>query len=187
MRSIIENDKEFKEAIGAFIIAFSELEFGLAQLGTMTEFNLQKKDSYLIRHMGYSFSQKVKNLTDYITEHLAEIKPIWDDLKKEIDELNRERRFIAHGFIQYFLSGETKTTYIKEGKKLTSKKHDIKSIKVLTNRLHHLNTGKNGVCGEFHSLFSKTRVDKWNELVNDDFKIVYRMNNIVVSDWKGSK
>ena len=32
MTDIFENDKKFKEAIGAFIIAFSELEYGLAFL-----------------------------------------------------------------------------------------------------------------------------------------------------------
>jgi hypothetical protein len=30
MIDVRKNDKEFKEAIGAFIIAFSELEYGLA-------------------------------------------------------------------------------------------------------------------------------------------------------------
>jgi hypothetical protein len=36
-------DKKFKEAIGAFIITFSELEYSLADLGSMTEFDLRKK------------------------------------------------------------------------------------------------------------------------------------------------
>lgn len=44
MNDILENDRKFKEAIGAFIIAFSELEFGLAILCTLTEFDPRHKD-----------------------------------------------------------------------------------------------------------------------------------------------
>jgi hypothetical protein len=55
---IIKNDKDFKEAIGAFIIAFSELEFGLVDLCSMTDFDLRQKDKYFIKYLGYPFEQK---------------------------------------------------------------------------------------------------------------------------------
>jgi len=183
--NIIEQDRNFKAAIGAFIIAFSELEYGLAHLGVMSEFDIRKKDDYLLKHIGYPFERKVKNLTGFIEENMNELKPIWDNLKVEIGQLNRERRFIAHGFNQYFLPKESITTYIKEGKTLKSKDLNIKTIKELTNRLHHLNTGENGINGNFHTLFIKTRINKWNELVNEDNKIVYRVNSKIESDWKG--
>lgn len=187
MNARITKDKEFKEAIGAFIIAFSELEYGLADLGSMTEFDLRKKSSYFIKHVGFPFERKVSNLSDFIEEHLSELKPIWDELKVEIGQINYERRFIAHGFIQYFLPHESSTTstFIKKGKELVERKHDSKSIKELTNRIYHLNTGKNGINGEFHTLFTKTRVNQWNSLVNDDSKIVYKVNNEIISEWKG--
>jgi len=185
MKTIIQTDKEFKEAIGAFVIAFSELEFGLAHLGTMTEFDLRKKEKYLITHMGYSFEQKVKSLTAFIEEHLSEIKPIWDIIKNEIGQINSERRFIVHGLVQYFLPKESITAYIKQGKAINKKELSISTIKELTNRIYHLNTGENGINGEFHTLFSKTRINKWNELVNNENKIIYRINNNIVSDWKG--
>jgi len=62
---------------------------------------------------------------------------------------------------------------------------DIKTINDLTNRLRHLMTGENGINGEFHILFTKMRINKWNELVNDNNKITYRVNNKIETVWKG--
>ena len=185
MSTIFEKDKKFKEAIGAFIIAFSMLEYGLAHLGTLTELDPRKRNHYLIKYIGNRFERKVKILTEFIDENLTELKPIWHELKDKIGQLNRERRFIVHGFNQNFLPNESITTHIKEGKKLSNKNLTIDYINELTNRLHDLNTGKNGINGEFHVLFTKTRINKWNELVNDDNKIVYRVNSRIESDWKG--
>lgn len=187
MTNLFENDKKFKEAIGAFIIAFSELEYGLAYLGVMTEFDLRKRNNYLLTHIGYSFENKVKNVTCFIETQLPELKPIWDIQKNKIGQLNRERRFIAHGFSSYSLPHESITTHVKEGKKLSKREFDLKTINKLTNELRHLNTGKNGINGEFHTEFTKLRINKWNELVNDDNKIVYTVNSKILSDWKGKE
>lgn len=185
MTDIWKNDKDFKEAIGGFIIAFSELEFGLAFLCALTEFDPRQKDKYLVKYIGFSFEQKVRLLTDFINEHLVEIKATWDKLKEEIGHLNRERRFLAHGFMTYYLPHENITTYIKESGNIVTRKQSLTEIRALINRLHHVNTGKNGINGEFHTLFIKTRINAWNNLVNDDAKIIYRMNNEIVSEWKG--
>lgn len=187
MKTRLTEDKEFKEAIGAFIIAFSELEYGLADLCSMTEFDLRKKSEYFIKHVGFPFERKVSNLTEFIEENLPDLKPVWDELKIEIGQINYERRFIAHGFIQYFLPFESSTssTFVRKGKELVERKHDSKSIKALTDRIYHLNTGKSGINGAFHTLFTKTRVNHWNSIVNDDTKIVYKVNNEIISDWKG--
>lgn len=187
MGNLFQNDKEFKQAIGSFIIAFSELEFGLAFLCSMTEFDIRKKDDYVIKYIGFTFEKKVEHLTNFINEHLEEVQPIWAKLKTEIGVLNRERRFLVHGFMDYYLPNETITTHIKEQGKVTTKNQTLEEIKDYTNRLYHLNTGKNGINGEFHTLFTKTRINKWNELVNDNNKIIYKINNIIVSDWKGSE
>ena len=56
MNTIFTEDKKFKEAIGAFIIAFSELEYGLADLGSMTEF--KKKDRLFYKTCGFSIRKK---------------------------------------------------------------------------------------------------------------------------------
>lgn len=185
MTDILKNDKEFKQAIGAFIIAFSELEFGLVFLCSMTEFDVRKKDEYVTKYLGFTFERKMQHLTDFISENMNELIPIWEKLKNEIGQLNRERRFLVHGFMTYYLPHETITTHVKENGKVTTKKQTLEEIRGFTNRLHHLNTGQNGINGEFHTLFTKTRIDKWNDLVNDDNKIIYRVNNEVISKWTG--
>ena len=187
MTDIWKNDKEFKEAIGSFIIAFSELEFGLVFLCSMTEFDVRKKDEYITKYLGFTFDRKMQHLSEFISENLQELKPIWQKLKIEIGQLNRERRFLVHGFMTYYLPHESITTHVKENGKLTTKKQTLDEIKSFTNRLHHLNTGENGINGEFHTLFTKTRIDKWNELVNDKNKIIYRVNNKIISEWTGSE
>lgn len=187
MTDIWENDKNFKEAIGSFIIAFSELEFGLVFLCAMTEFDIRQKDNYITKYLGFTFEKKVQHLSTFIEESLTEIKPIWDILKSEIGQLNRERRFLVHGFMSYSLPHETITTHVKESGKVITKNQTLEEIKNLTKRLHHLNTGENGINGEFHTLFTKTRINKWNELVNDDNKIIYKVNDIVISDWHGNE
>ena len=95
MNPRITEDKKFKEAIGAFIIAFSELEYGLADLGSMTEFDLRKKSEYFIKHVGFPFEKKVSNITEFIEEHLIDLKPTWDELKVEIGQINYENNLAS--------------------------------------------------------------------------------------------
>ncbi len=192
MINMLKKDKEFKEAIGAFIIAFSEFEFGLVFLCTMTEFNLLNKNSYIKKYMGFEFSKKMDHLTQFIDEYLPEIKSIWDNIKQEIGQLNRERKFLVHGHMAYGLPNETITTYIRQNNKVITgnsqvipKNQTVSEIEGFTNRLHHLNTGENGINGEFHTFFTKTRINKWNKLVSDENKILYRVNAETVSEWKG--
>ncbi len=183
--NINDSDKDFKEAIGEFIIAFSQMEFGLVFLCSMTEFDFRKKDMYVTKYLGFSLEKKLEHLTDFIKEHLNELLPKWNELKTEIGKLNRERRFLAHGFMTYYLPNENITTIIKEKGEIVSKNQSIEEIKSYTNRLQHLNTGKNGITGEFHILFTKTRIDKWNDIVNNENKIIYTVNGEIISNWKG--
>lgn len=185
MSDIFENDKKFKQAIGAFMIAFSELEYGLAYLGAFTEFDLRKREDYLLKHIGNSFTNKMKNITSYIKNYLPELKDVWDIQKNKIELLNNERRFVAHGIVNYSLPNETIMTYVKNGAKLSSREYDIETIKRLTKELSYLSTGKNGINGEFHTEFAKCRINLWNDLVNDENKIVYRVNSEIISKWKG--
>lgn len=185
MTDILKNDNEFKQAIGAFIITFSELEFGLVFLCSMTEFDIRKKDEYITKYLGFTFERKMQHLTDFISENLIELTPVWEKLKNEIGQLNRERRFLVHGFMTYYLPNETITTLVKENGKVTTKKQTLEKIKEFTNKLHHLNTGENGINGDFHTLFTKTRTDKWNDLVNDENKIIYKINDKIISKWTG--
>jgi hypothetical protein len=173
MKDILKNDKEFKQAIGAFIIAFSELEFGLVFLCSMTEFDIRKKDEYVVKYLGFTFERKMQLITEFIENNLNELKPIWEKLKNEIQQLNWERRFLIHGFMTYYLPNKNIMTNVKVKGKVAIKKQTLDEIKGFTNRLHHLNTGKNGINGGFHTLFTETRIKKWNDLVNNNNKIIY--------------
>jgi hypothetical protein len=185
MNDIFENDRKFKEAIGAFIIAFSELEFGLAILCTLTEFDPRHKDKFLSKYIGYSFEQKRNTLSDFIKKELTEIEKIWCKINTDIGQINRERRFIAHGFMTYSLPNENISTYVKEKGKIVEQKQSIEKIEGLTKTLNEINTGRNGINGEFHTQFTKMRIDKWNDLVIEKNRIVYRVNNEIISQWKG--
>ena len=49
------------------------------------------------------------------------------------------------------------------------------------------NSGDNGINGEFHVNFKTLRIDKWNKLVNNKFKIVYEVNNKILTEWRENK
>lgn len=184
MNDIFGNDLKFKEAIGEFIIAFSELEFGLAILCTLTEFNPRQKNIFFLKHLGYSFEQR-NTLNDFIKKELPEIQKIWSKINTDIGQINRERRFITHGFMTYSLPNENISTYVRERGKVVEQKQAVEKIKDLTKRIYEINTGSNGVNGEFHTQFTKIRIDKWNELVIKKNRIVYRVHNEIISQWKG--
>ncbi|KGL59040.1 hypothetical protein PHEL85_3314 [Polaribacter sp. Hel1_85] len=65
------------------------------------------------------------------------------------------------------------------------RKFKIETLKRLKNELNELNTGKNGISGEFYIEFSRQRINQWNNLVNEENKIIYNVNSEVLSDWKG--
>jgi hypothetical protein len=185
MTDLFKSDKDFKEAIGAFIIAFSEFEYGLVFLCSMTDFDPRQSVRYILKYLGYPFERKLQHLTEFIDEHLQELQPIWTKIKADIEQINTERRFLVHGFMNYSLPGETITTHVKGKKRILTKIHTLKDIKVLTDKLHHLNTGKMGIRGEFDTVFRTARFDNWNALVNDESKVIFKINGETVTGWKG--
>lgn len=185
--NLFAEDKEFKAAIGAFIIAFSELEHGLSILCTMTEFDLRNRDKYIAKYLGLSFDKKRDTLKKFINEYLPELSETWATINTEIGKINRERRFIAHGFIAYYLPNENISTFIKENGGIVEKKQSIDEIYNLASRLYEVNTGRNGIIGEFHTLFTKSRINMWNKMVNEDYKIKYEVNGEIISEWKGKE
>jgi hypothetical protein len=185
MNNFIEKDKEFKEALGSFMIAFSELEYGLVILCTLTEFDLRKKDLSYLKYLGYTLELKVKTITEFINDNLPDLKSIWDLIKINIGNVNRERRFLVHGFHNYYLPNENISTRIKENGKIVEKKQSAIEIKKLAKEIQHINTGTNGINGQFYIFFTTARVNQWNSFVNDDNKIVYTINSKILSDWKG--
>src|SRR5450432_3529223 len=125
------------------------------------------------------------HLTEFISEYLKELYSIWVKIKAEDEQINTERRFLVNGFVMYTIPREKITTHVKVGSRVLAREHTVKDIIKLIQRLQHLNTGEKGIRGEFQTLFISLRFNKWNLLVNDEFKIVYENIGITLTDWKG--
>lgn len=180
-----ENDRNFKEAIGDFIIDFSELEFGLVELCSLIDFDLRKKEETYLKYMGFQFEKKKECLTEFIKENIPDLINIWDSLNEIIGRINHERRFIVHGVMRYYLPNESISTIIKVKNKPIKNEITIDKINKLTKQIHELNFGQNGICGEFNILFKTNVFNKWNDLVNDTNKIVYKVENEILTKFNG--
>lgn len=174
-KNIFERHKDFKEAIGSFILAFSELEFGLGIICSFTEFNLLTRDQTLPTYLGLTLENKKKTITDYIKKYEPEIKPTWDKIKGEIEFLNEQRRYV----------NDSLRAIVKVGQRLEEKRLTIEEVEKWTDRLHHVNTGDNGIIGEFYLDFARRSINRWNKYVIEDYRITYTVNSKIVSDWKG--
>jgi hypothetical protein len=183
----ITRDIALKAAIGAFIIKFSQLEYALASLSAWTEFDVREYDSHYLRHVGLGTDKKRESLKDFIKSQLPEFLETWGKLNQEIGSLNMERRYIGHGFREYFNANQRVYAHVKLSGKLDTKELDVDVINSLTKRLSHLLTGQNGLDGNFAVLFTTARLNKWNLLVSDENKIVYEVNGKAVTKWKGKK
>ena len=184
----LKREKKFKEAIGDFVIHFSELEFGLAKLCALTEcsiFTSDEKNKNLKKYMGSTFVKKVETLSTAINENIPELQEIWNKIEPEIKEINNKRRYIIHGIINYQFQEEITTAHIKTKKQISTENLDIETINKLTVKISSLNTGIYGINGKFNTLFTKAIVDRWNNLVNDKYKIIYTVNSEILSEWKG--
>lgn len=181
----LENDKKFMEAIGAFVIAFSKVEYGLGILCALTEYDLRRSNVVFAECVGLSLENKIRRITEFINNELPELESVWKSIKDEIALLNEERRYIVHGIHDWTFPRDTIRSRVRKGKELISKNHSLSDIKKLINRLAHVETGEYGVNGEFYNMFTKARIDKWNKLVSDQNKIVFRLNGKIVSEWRG--
>lgn len=182
--TLYERHKKLKEVIGSFILAFSEMEFGLGILCSMTEFNLLEREQTLPRYLGMTLEQKKKTITDYIDKYEPEMIATWSEIKTEIEFLNGQRRYIAHGIERVYVNDSLKAI-VRSGQKLDEKTLTIDGVEAWTSRIHHVNTGKNGIIGAFYTEFVRRSVNRWNNYVQNEFRIVYRVNNEILSEWKG--
>ncbi len=186
MKNLYERHRDFKEAIGSFILAFSELEFGLGILCSMTEFNLLTREQTLPTYLSLTLENKKKTITDYINKYETELKPTWDKIKQEISFLNEQRRYIAHGIERVYVNDNLRAI-VKVGQQLEEKTLTIEEVKKWTDRLHHVNTGENGIIGNFYLDFVRRSVNRWNRYVIEDHRIVYTVDGKTVTDWKGKE
>lgn len=153
MSKVHKTDIEFKKWVGEFVIAFSELEHGIAQLCALSNrLDNSTYDADMVRFTGMRTIDKLNFLSKSLADHYPELAVIWKDHKTKLDRLNHERRFIVHG-IYFYTIGEEVPALIKVGKsdkraRFSGKYVKISELKRMCNELHYLNSGENGINGE---------------------------------------
>jgi hypothetical protein len=184
MKNIFERHDKLKESIGEFILAFSELEFGLGILCSYTEFDLLQRNISLPKFIGMTFENKKRAIEDYIKNYEPELIDVWKKIDLEMKYLTEQRRFIAHGIESVYVSDNLRAI-VKVGNGLKVNNVTIDKVKEWTNRLQHVNTGDNGILGEFHIDFVTRSINRWNRYVIEEYRLTYKVNDKIVTEWKG--
>jgi hypothetical protein len=179
------NDKLFKEAIGAFIIASSEMEFAITSLCSILGEDPRLHQNQFLEIFGKPLDKKRETIGQFIKNHLTELLVEWIEINVSIGRINADRRHLVHGFTQYYLPNEHIETFVNKNGQIEKKRFTITDIKALTEKIHHINTGKNGINGEFHTKLFVARINTWNYKVEPEMRMVYSVNNKILSDWKG--
>lgn len=172
--------------LGRFTFYFSKLEFLLLDLCTFTE--LPNPKSKYLDFIGLSLDDKRNIIKNFVNANIPKLKQEWEKINVEIGVINQDRRFLVHGIGEsYNLYDDKIRTISKVKGKLILKEYDSNDINKLTNRISHVNTGKNGIGGIFNSKFKTESCNYYNLGVEDLKKIVFKDNNTVMTDWKGIK
>jgi hypothetical protein len=178
-----ELDTAFKEAIGEFTIAFSQMEFALSQLSALTVVKQCEYD--LLANIRLPLHKKRKQITKCVKSDAVELHSIWDDLNQRIGKMNEERRYLMHGIAQYSLSDNTIEVFVPITNGLETKHLTPADIKEFSQKIYHLTTGVDGVNGEFFIKFKAERINKWNDKLPEREKMVYKVHNEILTEWKG--
>lgn len=180
---ILKSDKKFKEAIGAFVISFSELENSLARLAVFTIPDPRKHKNQLPMFISYTLDKKRSIISDYIKLNLPDLINDWNEINQKIGNLNRYRRFVVHGIISYSLPNDTVKSYIKDsGGKIVEHLLSINEIKSKTLEINKVISGNNGTGGEFREKFIIARLNNWNKLVKEKNRFDYKSNGEKLTD-----
>jgi len=182
---LYKNDKLFKEAIGAFIIASSEMEFAITSLCSILGEDPRLHQKQFLGIFGESLEKKRTLVGEFIKTHLPNLLKEWIVINVAIGRINADRRHLVHGFTQYYLPEEHIETFVKKNGRVEKKRFNVTDIKALTKKIHHINTGDNGINGVFQTKLFVARINLWNEKVEPTLRMVYYVNNVILTDWKG--
>jgi hypothetical protein len=185
MMNIFENRDKFQNAIGGFIIKFTELEFSLLYYCGLID-NPKNENSSIREHIGTDLEKRRKKITQFIRADLPELSKTWDKINTQLSVINSERHFLIHGIGRTSFYQDSIKAVIRQKGELKMREFSIDDIKKLTNSIAHLLTGNNGLVGEFLTEFSKKRFNLYNSLSEGDDKIIYKVNDIVLTDFKGT-
>lgn len=179
------NDKLFKEALGAFIIASSEMEFAITSLCSILGEDPRLHQNHFLEIFGESLEKKRKLVGEFIKTHLPNLIEEWIVINVIIGRINADRRHLVHGFTQYYLPEEHIETFVKKNGRVEKKRFTIADIKSLTKKIQHINTGDNGINGVFQTKLFVTRINLWNDQVEPKMRMVYKVKNVILTSWKG--
>jgi len=184
---LYKNDKLFKEAIGAFIIASSEIEFAITSLCSILGEDPRLHHNQFLEIFGKPLNKKRELIGEFIKTHLPVLIDEWIEINVSIGRINTDRRHLVHGFTQYYLPHEHIETFVNKNGRVEKKRFTITDIKALTEKIHHINTGDKGINGVFQTKLFVNRINLWNEKVEPTLRMVYNVNNVILTYWKGKK
>lgn len=84
---LYKNDKLFKESIGAFIIASSEMEFAITSLCSILGEDPRLHQNQFLEIFGIPLNNKRKLIREFIKTHLPDLLKEWIEINVSIGEL----------------------------------------------------------------------------------------------------
>lgn len=180
-----KNRDAFQKAIGHFSIEFSRLELGVTELASFSIDDIRYWQVEFKNVFGLSLEVKRDLVKKFIKKEIPDIYPTWKSINEQIGLLNHERRHLIHGTGESYLFHTKMTTTIKNNGIVESKTYTISDIKSITNRVAHVNTGEHGILGSFNTEFKTAAINWYNQNAARHERIVYKVNNDIVTDWKG--
>jgi hypothetical protein len=182
--NLFENKDKFQNAIGGFLIKFAELEFSLLYYCGLID-NPKNQTISIREYIGTELEKRRNKISKFIHLNLPELSTTWDKINTNLSVVNSERRFLIHGIGRTSFYLDSIKAVIKQKGELKSKYFSIDDINKLTNQIAHLLTGDNGLTGEFLVEFSTKRFNLYNSLSDGDDKIIYKINDVILTEFKG--
>jgi hypothetical protein len=109
----------------------------------------------------------------------------WDSINSKLGQINQNRRFLVHGIGRTNFYHHSVKAFVPRKESYDLKEFSVDDIKDLSNQISHLLTGKDGLSGDFLIDFSTKRFDRHNRTTFNRNKIVYRVNNKILTEYSG--
>lgn len=175
-----KNKVEIEKLLGRFTMQFSKLEFGLFFLCALTENDMINYQNYIEKYLKLSFGDKRDYLKEYIKNNLSSIYPTWTNINVEIGIINELRRHLIHGIGHSNLFQPEFKTMVSKSNKIDYKSFNKSDLLKIIGQVAEINTGANGICGNFNTQFTSQRILLHNLSCNSEKKIIYMNNDYVL-------
>ena len=181
---MFQKPKEYYHVLGEFMTKFSSMETSLVSYCSIIKYLCNYQEGF-DEFSPLSISDRLKYISKFIKESLPELQNDWNKIVQKINEVNENRRHLIHGIGRASFYTESITTHVPKKGKTVSKDFSIEDINKIIDNIEHICTGDNGIQGEFHNNFCISRYDYHNERIDASNKIVYRLNGVAVTKFKG--